>query len=217
MARGKAKFAPTVEQWPIEDLIPYENNAKIHTEDQIARLSAQIKKVGWDVPIVVDSRGSIIKGHGRRLAAMQLGLKTVPVIVRRDLSPEDVDAARLSDNRVAMGDYDTDLLQSELLKLAGADYEMSSMGFDEKELSFLTEDPFGDMDHNAFADDTTDKQAAALAPPEKVAVGRALGFTHITVESVPEIKAFMAMIEADCKLEGEEALVYHIQSVMTNK
>ena len=60
-----------VESWDVEKLIPYENNVKIHDEKQVKKIAESIKRFGWDQPIVVDKDGVIIKGHGRRLAALK--------------------------------------------------------------------------------------------------------------------------------------------------
>lgn len=88
------------------------------------------------MPIVVDGNGVIIKGHGRRLAALQIGLKKVPVIVRDDLSEEAVRAARLADNRVAISGLDNEILRKELSSL---EFSLDNI-FDKKELTFVTAD-----------------------------------------------------------------------------
>ena len=93
------------------ELIPYEMNAKKHDEQQIRDLAAAIKKRGFDQPITVDKHDVIITGHGRREAALLAGLERVPVIVRDDLSEEEVKAKRLEDNRLASIDYDAIKLQ----------------------------------------------------------------------------------------------------------
>lgn len=77
-----SQFATEVEVWDIEDVHPYVNNPKQHPDEQVERIRSSIKNYGWDQPIVVDAEGEIIKGHGRREAALSLGLEQVPVIVR---------------------------------------------------------------------------------------------------------------------------------------
>lgn len=86
-----------IQMWIVDDVKPYELNAKIHSEEQVAKIAESIARFGWDRPIVVDKNGVIIKGHGRRLAAIKLGLIEVPVLVRDDLNEEQVKAARLAD------------------------------------------------------------------------------------------------------------------------
>jgi hypothetical protein len=155
-----------IEMVGIEEISPYAGNAKIHTEGQIEALAAVIKKQGWDVPIVVDRNGVIIKGHGRRLAAIHLGLKKVPVIRRTDLSEEQVKAARLSDNQVAQGEFDTELLRDELRALADTGFDVSDIGFGEKELSMFLDD-IDTFNEDAFLDSAGASGAAAVDKAEK--------------------------------------------------
>ncbi len=75
------RFQPSaIERWPIERLVPYAANARLHGEDQIARLAESLVRFGWTVPCLVDDRGVLVAGHGRLLAARKIGLKEVPVI-----------------------------------------------------------------------------------------------------------------------------------------
>src|SRR5438270_12711821 len=106
-----------VELWDIERVKPYPKNTKLHPDEQIERLSRIISRFGWDQPIVVDKHGVIIKGHGRRLAAIKLGVKQVPVWVRADLTQEEADAARIADNAVIGMQFDTGMMQEELRRL----------------------------------------------------------------------------------------------------
>lgn len=79
-------------------LKPYANNAKKHSRRQVTLLAKAMRTVGFDQPIVVDANHVIIKGHGRRLAALELKMDLVPVVVRADLTPEQCMASRLADN-----------------------------------------------------------------------------------------------------------------------
>lgn len=103
-----------IEHWPLTRLKPYKRNAKNHPPDQIALLAKIIEKHGFDVPIVVDKKGVIIKGHGRWLAAKTLGLPTVPVIVR-DLDAARASEARIADNRVGETGWDFDVLVADVV------------------------------------------------------------------------------------------------------
>src|SRR5689334_19294511 len=78
--------AKRIEQWPIERLIPYARNPRTHSEAQVARIAASIAEFGFNNPILVDTHSGIIAGHGRLLAAHQLQLRQVPVIVLDHLS-----------------------------------------------------------------------------------------------------------------------------------
>ena len=81
-----------IELWDLDKIVPYAANAKKHPPDQVRKLATAITKFGWTQPIVVAGNGEIIAGHGRRLAAIQLGLAKVPVICRRDLTKAEADA-----------------------------------------------------------------------------------------------------------------------------
>ena len=119
-----------VEWWPIGHCHPYDNNPRKVSLAAISAVAGSIKSFGFKNPILVDESGRIIAGHTRLLAAQELRLKSVPVIRCRDLSPEQVRAFRLADNRVAeYTEWDTDLLKGELAALA--DFQMDWAGFDQ--------------------------------------------------------------------------------------
>lgn len=112
----------------IYDLIDYNDNPR-KNDEAVDYVKASIKEFGFKVPIVVDSNHVIIAGHTRKKAALEIGIKEVPVIVADDLTPEQVTAFRLADNKVAeFSEWDEDLLMSELNLLDEMD--MSEFGFD---------------------------------------------------------------------------------------
>jgi ParB family chromosome partitioning protein len=119
-----------VEMKPSE-LKPYARNNRKHPKEQIDKLAKQIAAHGWDVPIVVDKYFVIIKGHGRLKAAKQLKLKTVPVVVRDDLTPEQCNAARLADNKLSeLAEIDIEALQLELDALKAINFDLDLTAFD---------------------------------------------------------------------------------------
>src|ERR1700720_850664 len=77
------------ERWPIERLIPYANNARLHSEADLDKLAAAIRKWGWTVPVLVDEEGVLLSGHARLSVGAKLGLKSIPVIVARGWSEEE--------------------------------------------------------------------------------------------------------------------------------
>jgi len=131
-------IADSVERVDPETLIPYTNNPKEHPEEQVKKIASSIKNYGWDQPIVVDSEGEVIKGHGRLQAAEKLGLDEVPVIWREDLSDAEAKAARIADNKTAESPWNDDLLATELDVLD--DFENIELGFDEGEVDDLLDD-----------------------------------------------------------------------------
>lgn len=134
-------FQAQVESWDIDKIIPYPMNNKKHPEEQISKIASSMAEYGVDVPIVVDGDGVIIKGHGRRLGAIKLGLKQLPVIVRTDLTPAQVKASRIADNRVAQSDWDMDALLVEMQQLEEMDFDLGLTGFDQAEIDALFADP----------------------------------------------------------------------------
>lgn len=142
---GKPKvetFQAQVEYRDPEKLTPYANNAKVHSTEQVDNIAAQIHRMGFDQPIVVDQFGVIIKGHGRREAALRLGLKRVPVIVRGDLDEHEAIAARIADNKVAEGQkYDEEKLRFDLGTLERNEFDMKLLAMDEGTIADLLKEP----------------------------------------------------------------------------
>lgn len=211
----KKTFKPELKD--IAWLKPYALNSKKHDAAQIAKIRQSIEKFGWLSVIVTDKDGVIIAGHGRRLAALDMGLTKVPVIVRDDLSPEEVRAARLADNRVAMGDVDTYLLKEELASL---NFDLEGI-FDKKELDFFKVD-LGEVLDGVFVEDV-EKEAVKMAGEtlghveeadrRDVRIDKALGFKSISGADERAVSRFMALIEASTGLEGSKAFVAHIKKV----
>lgn len=138
-----------------DEITPYIQNTKKHPQEQIDKIAGQIANFGFDQPIVVDKDRVIIKGHGRREAALQLGLKKVPVIVASDLSRSEANAARIADNRVAQSDWDVDMLKLEFGALLEDEFDMDLTGFDDDELAKIMADTVDD-DYLAKEDEEDD-------------------------------------------------------------
>ncbi len=132
-------FAPErIETWPLAKLQPYAKNAKVHGADQVAKIAASMAEFGWTVPCLVAEDGELIAGHGRVLAAIQLGLTEAPVIVLGHLSEAQRRAYRIADNKLTeLGGWDEALLSAELQDLLTEDYDLSLIGFDDGELEAL--------------------------------------------------------------------------------
>jgi hypothetical protein len=200
-----------VELRSLDKVYPYEKNVKRHDEKQVEKIAQSIKDFGWDQPIVVDAEGVIIKGHGRRLAALHLSLKEVPVVVRGDLSEDAVRAARIADNRVAESVIDAEMLQDELSDI---EYDMSGI-FDVKELDFLSSD-IGELNEDIFVNDLEEQVSAQSAETEDkiadvdrklVPISKAIGFKSVEIKQEKHIVRFMAIVEDQFKLGPEESFV----------
>ncbi len=143
-----------LEHWPIDRLRPYERNPRTHSPEQITKIAASLLEFGWTNPILVDGDAGIIAGHGRLLAARELGMATVPVIELTHLSEAQKRAYVIADNRLALdAGWDEDLLTEELKALEGLDFNLELTGFDLDELHDLLEDE-------------TAEEAPAPEPPE---------------------------------------------------
>lgn len=215
-----------VELWDIEKIKPYPRNAKIHSDEQVKKLAKAIETFGWTQPIVVDADGVIIAGHGRRLAAISLKRKKVPVLCRRDLTKQQADALRLADNRVTSVEYDMSMIQDELRKISESltdeDFDISALGFDERELDFSLSD-LGQINDDFFIEDVgaaveQQRQENAKAT-EKIddtaaPIADAFGFKRVTIAQSRTIRSLMSKIEASTGKTGAEAFIDFASTVL---
>lgn len=125
----------------INDVKPYKDNPRHNTDEAIEKVKESISKFNFQNPIIVDKNNEIVAGHTRRLAAIDLGMETVPVIIADDLTDEQVRAFRLADNKVAeFSEWDMELLQSELNMLE--DIDMDDFGFEDELANLDDEDEY---------------------------------------------------------------------------
>jgi ParB-like chromosome segregation protein Spo0J len=161
------KFKAEIVELDPNELTPYVNNIKKHPTEQIDKLAGMISKFGFDQPIVVDAQKVIIKGHGRREAALRLGLKKVPVIIADHLNEHEVMAARIADNKVAESEWDNDALKFELGTLQREEFDLELTGFSLKEIEKLTLD---DSVEESEGEDEAEEEHDDTAPQFIVAV-----------------------------------------------
>ena len=114
-----------VKNIPIGEIVPYARNAKKHDKRQIDNVAESIRQYGFVQPVVIDRDGVIVIGHCRVLAAKKLGMETVPCVCVDDLTPEQVNALRIVDNKSNESEWDFDFLADELaeLDLSGFDFD----------------------------------------------------------------------------------------------
>jgi ParB-like chromosome segregation protein Spo0J len=118
-----------VEHWPIARLKPYARNAKTHDADQVAKIAASMAEFGWTVPCLVAADGELIAGHGRVLAAVQLGMTEAPVIVLGHLTEAQRRAYRIADNKLTeLGGWGEALLMQELQTPLAEDFDLGLIG-----------------------------------------------------------------------------------------
>lgn len=146
-------------QVPVERLVPYINNARTHSPEQIKKLQASLREFGFVNPILIDRDYNVIAGHGRLAAAREEGYTEVPCVYVDHLTEAQKKAYILADNRMAMdAGWDEELLKVELESLQEMAYDLSFTGFDEKELASL-------MDDDATAEDDDFDVEAELQKP----------------------------------------------------
>src|SRR5829696_510340 len=128
--------ADKVERWALDRLVPYARNARTHDDKQVAQIAASIQEWGWTTPVLVDENGMIIAGHGRVLAARQLGLSEAPVMVARGWSEAQCRAYVLADNKLAENaGWDKQILMLEVADLTTLGFDLSLVGFSDRELT----------------------------------------------------------------------------------
>jgi DNA modification methylase len=124
----------------VEDLIPYVNNSRKHSDEQVAQIASSIKEFGWTNPILIDGTNSIIAGHGRLMAARKLKMGEVPTIELSHLTDTQRKALVIADNKLALNaDWDTTLLTIELDELLKDGFALDILGFNADELNSLLE------------------------------------------------------------------------------
>ena len=152
-----------------ENLIPYVNNNKYHSDEQILRLAAAIQEFGFDQPIVVDKSNVIIKGHARREAALKLKLKKVPVIINDKLDEYQVKAARIADNKTSSNEYNLDAIKFDIGTLNLKEFNLALTGLQPFEidsmLADISNDPVFEKSIIGEFQNNEEKKANEIIPP----------------------------------------------------
>ena len=149
-----------IEIWSLDRIRPYEKNARKIPQKAIDKVALSLKTYGWQQPIVVEPNGTMIVGHVRRLGALQLGWTEAPVHVADKLTPAQVRAYRMMDNRSHQeADWDFDILRVELGELKGLDLDLGLTGFDSHELDALL------LHDDGRADEAPPLPAVAVSRP----------------------------------------------------
>ena len=127
-----------IKEVEVSALIPYAKNSRTHDDAQVAQIAASIKEFGWTNPILVDGTKGVIAGHGRLLAARKLGMAKIPTIELKDMTEAQKKAYVIADNKLALNaGWDTNFLSLELQELKDQDFDLTLLGFDDKELDAL--------------------------------------------------------------------------------
>ena len=155
------KMTSEMQLVPIGKLIPYVNNARTHSKEQITKLRSSLREFGFVNPVIIDREFNVIAGHGRILAAKEENIEQVPCVFVDYLTEAQKKAYILADNRFALdAGWDEDMLRVEMEALQGMDFDVSLTGFDESEIADLFA-----ADDNEAQEDDFDEDAALQAEP----------------------------------------------------
>ena len=143
----------------IDELIPYEHNAKLHPPEQIAKLVRSFDEFGRIVPAGIDAQGNLIFGHGRILAARERGDKDFPCVVIDHLSETQRRAFVHADNLLAESGTDAEILRGEMIALQAAGFDISLTGFDPAGLQLGDEEPEAHFWGDVESEETEEYQA----------------------------------------------------------
>lgn len=201
------------EQWEISRLSPYKKNTKVHTERQVRDIAEAIRTQNWTSRIVVDKKGVIVCGHGRWMAAKSLGLKTVPVTVRADLSDAQLNLMRITDNKTSLDTgFDTKTLAEELSSLQFEDVDANFFFTDKEketllELQSLNDDALtGSLEEQVFNFENKTSEALKSEKEKSAPIADAFGFKSVNMEQLRKISLLMALIEEETAQAGPDAL-----------
>jgi len=159
-----------VEIWKTKDLRPYERNPRGHSAQQIDELASSIRRFGFVIPILIDPEAGIIAGEGRLKAARKLRLAKVPVLICEQLTPEQIRAYRIADNRLAeRATWIEDFLEEELAALRASGEDLSGVGFTAEEIARILDDVSGgdyeDLDEESRSLEGREEVTIALIVP----------------------------------------------------
>jgi DNA modification methylase len=130
-----------IRSWRVDKLKPFAKNSRLHSESQVSQIAASMREFGFTIPLLIDPEGEIIAGHGRLLAAQQLGMQEVPCVEVKGWSEAQKRAYRIADNKLTLNsEWDLSLLQAELTDLDLLGFDLDLTGFSEIERADLLAD-----------------------------------------------------------------------------
>lgn len=178
----------------VADLIPYVNNSRTHSDEQVTQVAASIREFGFTNPILIDDEGTIIAGHGRLMAAKKLNMEEVPCITLCGLTEAQKKAYVIADNQLALNaGWDVDMLKLEIETLDEMDFDVGLLGFDGDFLD-LGEDIF-----DGGEDDGDDEKE-----PTKTVEGYAEFAVVMQVENKQRLVSVLNSIKAKHEIESQE-------------
>jgi len=196
---GAAWPSDCVERKPVAALTEYARNTRTHTQEQIDAIAGAIREWGWTNPVLIDESGKIIAGHGRVMAARQMGLLEVPVMVARGWTEAQKRAYVIADNKLyERGGWDAEMLASEVLDLSELGADIGMLGLSDKELAGI----FPDVEHGEAEEkhietsDVNDVFWISVSGPmhqQAAALQRLIG----VMESIPGVSVELGTVRRD--------------------
>tara|TARA_R110002049_G_scaffold203711_1_gene374318 strand:- start:22270 stop:22824 length:555 start_codon:yes stop_codon:yes gene_type:complete len=142
----------------INDLIPYANNSRTHSDEQVNQIASSIKEFGFTNPVLIDEQGGLIAGHGRVMAAKKLNLDEVPCIELKGLTEAQKKAYIIADNQLPLNaGWDFDMLKLELEALNEMEFDIDLLGFDDEFMNDLFETVDDEVEPELKEDDYCEK------------------------------------------------------------
>lgn len=161
-----------VQEVPVEKLIPYVNNAKMHSDEQVTMIASSIREFGFLSPVLIDRDFNVIAGHGRIAAAKKLDLKEIPCVYVEGLTDAQRKAYILADNKLTeLGGWDKALLTSELKELSEAGFDINLTGFNIDDIG-VDDIDFSDVDVSVEDDEEAAKPKYDVKPGQVYKLGR---------------------------------------------
>lgn len=198
-----------VQYVPIGQLEAYEKNPRQHSAEQIDKIAASIKEFGWSSPIVVDGTFGIVAGHGRHIAAQQLGMDKVPIVQLKHLTQEQRRALVIAENQLALGSsWNMELLSSELHELRNEGFDPGLLGFDDTELAKLI------VGTNGSADQAAEVPDREMTPAEKELMAQAWRF--LAKEWIGMLRSHKARGFVSSSFTTSALLVYFLRARFFN-
>lgn len=186
-----------IETIKLEELIPYANNSRTHSDEQVAQIAASIREFGWTNPVLIDANGTIVAGHGRVMAARKLNMDSVPCLRLGHLSQAQVRAYVIADNKLALNaGWDEKMLAAELEILKEEDFNIGLTGFTDEELTALLETEV--IEGNTDPNEVPEPPVEPITRPGDVWI---LGKHRLMCgdsTSVDTVETLMAGEKADC-------------------
>ena len=166
---------PDYKKVNVKDLIPYANNSRTHSDEQINQVAARIKEFGFTNPVLIDSDGGIIAGHGRVMAAKKLGLDEVPCIELSHLTKAQRKAYVIADNKLGeLSEWNFDALRLEIEEIASEGFNVDLLAFSEKEMSKLFDEMGGVSISTELEESNLDELTVKFNPKYRTEVMNAI-------------------------------------------